>query len=534
MRKITNFRLGLLAAAGAAATLLGAAPALAQQGQVVLSKAVAPFDESVRVLGTAAPQAQVKLQIAMQLRDYAGLMASNAEGKVLTPAQMQARHLPTQADYDKVLNWLSASGLNVDKTASTRLTIHVSGDAAVVSRVFGVHFSRVQAEGKEFVASDSAPSLPASIASVVHSVNGLQPYLHAYKLSQIAPMAHTASATTPPFYAQAFVTGYSASGLGDGGRGTTTAIVIDTFPLASDLKQYWSTTGTPQKIKNITFIQAVDGDLPPLSGEESMDAQVASSVAPNAKVRIYASQNLSFASLDDTYDLLIQDMQEGVKVTQLSISLGACERKLPDRILTTDDSKFAVITGLGASIFVSSGDSGSRECGKQTTSFYATSPNVTAAGGTSLTLNGAGETTAETGWSGSGGGLSTFFARPAYQKSLGLGFKMRAIPDISADGNPQTGALVIVNGANNQIGGTSLSAPILAGLTALANADRIANHKKPLGLLNSRIYKIPASNFRDITTGKNGDYSAGPGYDLVTGLGAPIMSELIPTLTAQK
>lgn len=513
---------------------LSAAPALAQN-QVVFSKAVASFDEGVQVLGAAPSQGNIQFQIVLKLRDAAGLTASNAAGKVMSVEEMKRDHLPTQADYDKVLNWATQAGLNIDKTSSSRMSVQVSGNVALVSRAIGAHFSRVRSEGKDYVAADSAPSLPASIASSVHTIRGLQPYLHAYKMSQMAPMAHTDSATSPPFWAQAFITGYSASGLGQAGRGTTTAIVIDTFPSASDLKKYWQTTGSTQKIKNFTFIQAVAGTLPPLSGEESMDAQVSSSVAPASKVRVYASQNLSFDSLDVTFQALINDMTDGVKITQVSISLGACEHKLAEKapdILTTDDNFFAVMSGMGASVFVSTGDAGSRECGTKTTSFYATSPNVTGAGGTSLTLNGSGATTSESGWGGSGGGISSFFETPAYQNSLG--FNMRTIPDISADANPGTGALVIVNGSNNTIGGTSLSAPILAGLMAIANGDRIANHKKPLGLLNSRIYKIPASNFRDITVGSNRDYNAGPGYDLVTGLGAPIMSNLVPTLTGQK
>ena len=532
-RKFTSYRIGLMAAAGVALSAMAGVPALAQNNPVAFTGSVVPFGEGVTVLGHADSQAPVQFTLVMKLRNRAQLVDSNASGKVMSLAQMQRDHLPTKADYDKVLNWALNSGLTVDKTSSSRMSIQVSGNVAIVSRVLGVSLSRIRSEGREYIASEDAPRLPATIAAVVHSVNGLQPQLHAFKTSsKPEPIIHTASATSPPFYAQAFVSGYSATGLGNGGKGATTAIVIDTFPLQSDLKAYWKQIGSTQKIGNITFIQAVDGDLPPLSGEESMDAEVASAIAPKALMRIYASQNLSFKSLDVTFQRLIDDMTDGTRITQVSISLGSCEWKLPEKLLTTNDNFFAVMSGLGASVFVSTGDRGSRECGKETASFFATSPNVTGAGGTSLSLKSDGTVNTESGWSGSGGGLSTFFTRPKYQKGLGLGSK-RSIPDISADANPSTGALVIVNGTGHTIGGTSLSAPILAGLTALANADRIMNHKAPLGLLNSRIYAIPASNFRDITSGGNGDYTAAAGYDLVTGIGVPVMSNLIPTLTAQ-
>ncbi|NBU28123.1 MAG: peptidase S53 propeptide, partial [Caulobacteraceae bacterium] len=97
-----------------------------------------------------------------------------------------------------------------------------------------------------------------------------------------------------------------------------------------------------------------------------------------------------------------------------------------------------------------------------------------------------------------------------------------------------TGALVIVKGVSQQIGGTSLSAPILAGLAARINSARLSAGKEPLGLLNDRIYGLTGTNnFRDITSGDNGGFTAGTGHDLVTGVGAPLLDNLLPTLVAQ-
>lgn len=535
MRNIFNLRLGLLAAAGAAVTALGGAPALAQPGQVSFAQSVVPFDEDVQVLGTASPQATVKFQVALKLRDTQALQRAINAGKVMTPAELKAEHLPTQADYDKVLNWLTGAGVSIDKTSPSRMTIWASAPVAVLQRALDVHFSRVRSEGKDYVAADTAPSLPRAVAGPVLAIAGLQPYLHAYKHRSIeVPLVHTDSATSPPYYPQAFVTGYDATGLGNGGVGATTAIIIDVFPLASDLKAYWSQVGSTQKIKNVTFIQTVDGTMGQPTGEESMDAEVSSSIAPKSKVRIYASTDLSFTDLDTSFQTLIDDMVGGVKVTQVSISLGACENKIPKSYKNRDDGFFQTLSAMGASVFVSTGDSGSQECPKKfgpTVSFYASSPNVTGVGGTHLTLNKDGSANQETGWNGSGGGVSSFFAKPDYQG--GLDFAMRTIPDISADADPNTGALVIYRGGQHQIGGTSLSAPILAGLTALVNSSRIKAHKDPIGLINNHIYGYDASNFRDVTSGSNGEYTAGPGYDLVTGLGAPIMSKLLPSLVSE-
>jgi kumamolisin len=336
-----------------------------------------------------------------------------------------------------------------------------------------------------------------------------------------------------PYYPSDFLNAYSANGLGTTGSGSTTAIVIDTFPLTSDLTSFWNTTGVSQSLSNITFIQAVSGTLPSPSGEETLDAETSSSIAPAGKVRVYAAQSLAFSNLDTTFQKVISDLKAGVKITQVSISLGACETQVGQSQAQTDDNDFAVMSSLGATVFVSSGDSGSRECGgrKNVPAFYSTSPNVTAVGGTTLTLSGTQETN-ETAWSGSGGGLSTIFAKPSYQSSLS--YSSRAVPDVAADADPNTGAYVFLNGKAYQYGGTSLAAPMWAGFAGLVNSARAAAGKASLGLLDSRIYPgLGSTSFRDITSGSNTGYKAGPGYDLVTGIGAPKVSTLLPVLVGQ-
>jgi kumamolisin len=520
-----------------AAVILGAvaaAPAMAASLQTVAMPAtVAPFGKNVKILGEAKASDVVRFSVALKLRDYAGLTASNQAGRKMPWAELEARHLPTVADYDAVLNFLTKSGLTIVKKNPNRLSIDVSGAAPEVSRALGVHFSRIAAEGKQFVAADTAPAIPADVAAKIEAFGGLQPHLHFVHQHQV----NTQSATAAPYYAQAFLSAYNAEGVGNGGEGTTTAIVIDTFPLIKDLKQYWSITGTQQKANRISLIKATDAEMNPLSGEESMDAQVSSSVAPNSHVAVYASGDLFFSSLDTTFEKMIEDQGSGAKLDQVSISLGLCEVLLPPAYVRRENNYFAIMASQGSSIFVSSGDHGSDECrdGTAQPSWFATSPNVTSVGGTTLKLKDNGKVRTEIGWSldpadprniASGGGISTVFKRPKWQKALG--YEMRAEPDISTDGDPNTGALVIIQGNGYQIGGTSLSAPIMAGLTALLNANRYAQGKPAIGLMNPALYQDAAGTaaIRDITEGDNGAYEAGPGYDLVTGLGVPNVAKL--------
>ena len=104
----------------------------------------------------------------------------------------------------------------------------------------------------------------------------------------------------------------------------------------------------------------------------------------------------------------------------------------------------------------------------------------------------------------------------------------RLVPDVCAAADPNTGAFLVLNGQPTQIGGTSWSAPVWAGLCALMNEARNKVGKPPLGFLNPLIYKLIATPaFRDVTNGTNGAFHCSPGYDMVTGIGAPNVKELL-------
>ena len=510
------------------ATALGLSLATAAHAAPTrLTDSIAPLAGTTRVVGEADPAAIVSFQVALRLRDFASMSARLQSGGKLSPAELAADHFPTQQDHDAVIAWLKSAGLTIDTTVPSRMTITASGTAATVARALDVHFSHITAEGIDYTSADTEPAIPSALAGIVLSINGLQPQHHAHYQHVLG----TPRAGTTPYIPSDLLNAYTANGLSTG-AGTTTAIVIDTFPKTSDLTTFWSDAGVSQSLSNITLIQAVPGTLPALSGEESLDTQYSSSMGASSKVRVYASQSLSDAHLDTTFQRVISDLQSGIVITQVSISLGECETDESTGELKTDDQYFATMTSLGASVFVSTGDSGSDECGNggATPSFYSTSPHVAAAGGTTLKFTGTQEKS-ETGWADSGGGISTYFAKPAYQSKLT--YAKRAVPDLSADANPSTGVLVIVNGQRNQFGGTSVSSPVLAGLIGLVNAKRLAAGKPTIGLLDTYIYPLlGTTSFRDIKSGSNGAYSAKVGYDLVTGIGAPLMSVLLPKLLA--
>ena len=142
-------------------------------------------------------------------------------------------------------------------------------------------------------------------------------------------------------------------------------------------------------------------------------------------------------------------------------------------------------------------------------------------------------------WSYSGGGVSEYFTRPSWQTGTGMpSGTMRAVPDVACPADPNTGAVLFYNGAQTAVGGTSWSSPTWAGYCALINQARSNAGLSQIGLLGPKIYPLLGStNFRDVTSGSNsvgansnGKYSAGAGYDPVTGIGVPLMQALTQTL----
>ena len=208
----------------------------------------------------------------------------------------------------------------------------------------------------------------------------------------------------------------------------------------------------------------------------------------------------------------------------------------------------AAAANPNVTFYASSGDSGANFGAI----YPSISPNVVSVGGTSLYLNANNHWQSETGWGngdlsfffgGSGGGISTEFAEPTYQQADGFdsgGF--RTNPDVSADANPATGVAIYdpfdfgTATPWDQVGGTSLSAQLWAGMAAIADQGRVLNGGSPLGSTQTltdlyHLENIAPGDFHDITQGNNG-FSAGPGYDLVTGIGSPQANLLIPDLSA--
>lgn len=272
--------------------------------------------------------------------------------------------------------------------------------------------------------------------------------------------------------------------------------------------------------------------------ETSLDVEWAHAAAPNAKIVLVEANSASDSNLYAAVN--IARNYPGVSVVSMSWGGGEISGQ------SAYDQYFTTPAGhTGVTFVASSGDNGAYDPNTTTkdVSYPASSPNVLAVGGTTLNVNSAGTYISESGWGsgttsglngGSGGGISRIVRQPTWQKGVVTqSTTYRAVPDVSMVADPASGVAVVDSYDFRtspwiQIGGTSLAAPLWAGIVAVADQGRaLAGQSSLDGATQTlpKIYALPTTDFHDIKTGNNG-FAAGPGYDLVTGRGTPIVNLL--------
>lgn len=301
------------------------------------------------------------------------------------------------------------------------------------------------------------------------------------------------------------------------------------------------------------------------AGETSLDVELYHALAPDAQIVVLAVPVCApegIVGLPESRQALQYALDHHLG-NIVAVSGGTSEKTLQDQAARDELRLWDALlqsstTQQGVTYLISSGDNGATDFTDQqatvladtpTSSFPADSPWVTSVGGTSLTFQGATsrESTWNTGGNGgaTGGGFSAFYPQPSYQNSLPTSTQQlsqghRGLPDVAAVADPATGVSVMLGGIWHQhVGGTSIAAPIWAGIIAIA--DQAAG--KPLGFINPALYRIglsarAAQDFHDVTVGNNSiagavtvtGFQATPGWDPVTGWGTPDVANLIPDL----
>jgi hypothetical protein len=254
--------------------------------------------------------------------------------------------------------------------------------------------------------------------------------------------------------------------------------------------------------------------------EISLDVEWAHAMAPKANILLVEAKSSSWSDLDTAVGYAAK--QGGACV--VSMSWGGVE--FPGE--TALDGNYTT-TAKNVTFLAASGDNGSTYA----PIYPSVSPNVVAVGGTTIHLDRNGNLTSpESGWSGSGGGISVYESQPNYQKGVVTqSSTKRTTPDVAYDADPNTGVSVLDSYTYGSaapwqtVGGTSASSPQWAALIAIADQGRALASKSGLDGPSQTLpalYAMAQTNFNDITSGSNGAFSAGAGYDLVTGRGSPI------------
>ena len=500
--------------------------------------------KTLRAEELASPLA---FQVGLKMRNFTELKMRVALGEQISRQEMLEKYDPLPADYAAVVQWLSGQGLTITAEDPARIGVFAKGTIDQIQKALKTSFGRVAFENEEHTSALTPPSVPSNLAPLLIGINGLQPHSHVRKhLMQRATLTSSSAPYVPSQIAQA----YSATGLynnGLTGSGQTIAIVIDKFPKASDLTGFFTNYNVPQTTNRLQMVTVPNNEgasTSPPEGEETLDTEWSGSIAPGATIRVYGTGDLYDDSLYQAYQQVYNDASSH-SIHEMSMSYGGNEAYFSSDEINMEDTYFTEIAAAGVTIFASSGDGGSTPGDSGTNPDTtgplgcenpASDPNVTGVGGTTLYLNSNNTESSETGWTDSGGGVSTFFSQPSWQVGISVSSSGRNVPDISTVADPNTGTLLYLNGSFTQdiYGGTSWSSPTCAAFCALINQARAQQGLPALGAWNSSLYKVlGTAAFRDITSGYNGTgsnsgglYSAGTGYDCVTGIGAPLVSNL--------
>jgi kumamolisin len=516
-----------------------------------------PFGASERAaLAGAETVADVlgseRIQATLVLRRRAELPEELASGRrTLGTRELAERYGADPDDVARVRAALARGGIEVAALDSGSRLITVEASAERLMEFFGTTLVGVRApnpHGPGYVRHRQRAgslNLPTEIAETLLGVLGLDDRPQARAHFRLAP-SDAASEDTFAVPDLAGVYGFPPA---TDGSGQTVAVVeLGGGYTTDDLEKYFSRIGVPTPSVRSVSVSGVgnspSGDPQGADGEVQLDIETIGALAPGAEQVVYFAPNTDQGFLQ----AISQAVHADPAPTALSISWGQPEDEYTEQSRQSFDAAFADAAALGVTVCAAAGDGGSSDGasdGRPHADFPASSPHVLGCGGTTLTVDASGSVSSEVVWNhqpsggATGGGLSAVFDLPGYQQHLGVparpgGGTGRGVPDVAAVADPSTGYQVVVDGKPATVGGTSAVSPLWAALIA-----RLAQSVgEGLGLLASSLYEgvaagAVAPGFRDITSGSNGDYTAGPGWDACTGLGVPVGHALLGRLTGK-
>ena len=469
--------------------------------------------------------------------------ASPQYRRYLTTAQFAQRFGATASTVAAVTKYFTRYGIEVDTLSKGHIILHLRGSTTVIAKAFDTPVATVRRSDGVLAAQFTSPAtLPSAIARDVAGVGGLStvapptpnltvPRATAHAVTPGTCPSAGSQSTTPnslggyPVQQQAQLYGLSsewAAGF-DGAGQTVAAYELGPYS-AADLSIYDACYGVGPSVTTTTVDGGPSGA--PID-EATLDIEEITALAPGAAIRVYQGPNNGAGPID-----LYQRIADDNIATIVSVSWGDCEAD-PNGSVAVEQPIFEQMAAQNQTVIAASGDNGSSDCSGLTNNSPAvddpaSQPLVTGVGG--LTVNSI-SPLRQTVWNSassggaSGGGESIAWTRPSWQVAPGITpiETGRLVPDLSTMADPSTGFIQYFKGAWGSIGGTSIGAPLVSALVAVAAQSCGTNR---LGFINPSLYAMASTGFADVTTGSNdvkavGSYSAGLGYDLASGLGSP-------------
>ncbi|MDA2891191.1 S53 family peptidase [Mycolicibacterium sp. BiH015] len=484
---------------------------------------------------------------------YASLLDASTD---LGPAQEQSieitASLTDQSRPTALMDWAKDQSLTVRWRPGDDWAV-VEGTPSAVERAFDVSVRDYRGrKGQLFYASPHQPAVPEHLRGEVSEMGRILSYTpHHMSRPDHIPLDVPDRGLGP----EALLNSYNADDLaraGFTGKGITIVIFAFDGFRQSDLDKFTSTFALPPLTPEV-----VGGVPEEVRGELSMDLQVAHAIAPDARKVVVNA--LPTVGSDGGYRKIGEMLEETDRqfpgaVWSFSIGWG-CDKLITAADLAPVRAALRTAQSHGTTAYNASGDLAGMECrGGQDWSSppsdqdigldsIASLPEMTSVGGTTLSTDADGTWVSEQTWfdvplsQGTGGGVSALFDMPAWQQDAAAGIAperhngKRMTPDVAAVADPFTGVKFVLDDEIVVGGGTSQSAPIWAGLTAVMNQYLLENNGALIGDINPLLYQIaqgaPRPAYRDVTLGGNAVDNAGPGYDLVTGLGTPDVDNLV-------
>jgi subtilase family serine protease len=526
----------------------------------------------------------------------------------LSPGQFGAQFGLSSADSGQVAAWLSSQGFTVTGIANGGTFITFDGTVGQANAAFSTSIHNLLVNGENHYANISNPSVPGAFASVVSAITGLHDFRPKPRIvTSVARPQFTSSISEGHFIAPGDIyTIYDMNPLlnsGINGAGEAIAVTGQVDISTSDVFAFRSASGLTTTNLPTTVHEGADPGSPPANcvndnclpsdadvEESSVDVEWSGATAPSATILFVNGHDVFNNALTGAVDQNLAPI--------ITTSYGLCEAGAGTEELITLNQLFKQANAQGQTVIVAAADNGSTDCDYSSPAveglaadFPASSPYVTGMGGTMLnegsalgatqywnsnslsTVANSGSATGyipEAVWNedgpgyvlATGGGISAFFTKPAWQVETGPPGMItsvppdasRDVPDIALDSAVVHDPILFcylgscVSGyreANNNLtftGGTSFDSQMFGGMLALVEqkiGGRIGNANPTLYALgNNALYynTSSASVFHDITTGNNDDpceggsincpgpnpigYSAGVGYDLNTGWGS--------------